>query len=116
MGELSLVRRGASGPKVQVLSMTVPSNNLQSISFTGVKINPTMIAVIPSSTWISVGIGYYIGAIMESAASQAFYTTSAGMSFATATFSVNNGILTVHGGDCYQWRAGMKIYAILIKD
>ncbi|MEA4947054.1 MAG: hypothetical protein VB058_05775 [Oscillospiraceae bacterium] len=51
MGELSLVRRGASGPKVQVL--TVRASSQFSISFSGVTIAPSRMYLLSNSQGVS---------------------------------------------------------------
>ena len=109
MGELSLVKRGGSGPKVQVLTATSYSTPL---TVTGVTITPTRILV---SITTSKNNGY-IDTYVKSGTLD-YYTVEYGSARSLmGTVSLSNGTLTLTtgGAGSYQWYGGYQI--VLIED
>lgn len=106
MGELSLVKKGGSGPKIQVLTA---SSSSASLAVTGVKITPTRIFV---SITDPVPTNGYIDTYVKSDALN-YYTVEYGNIRGPATVTISNGTLTIGAGS-YHWYGNYQI--VLVED
>ena len=106
MGELSLVKKGGSGPKIQVLTA---SSSLTTLTVTGVTITPTRIFV---SITDPVPTNGYIDTYVKSDALN-YYTVEYGKLRGSASVTISNGTLTI-GAASYYWYGNYQI--VLIED
>jgi hypothetical protein len=111
MSELSLIRRGAGGPKIQVLTASAYANT--SFVVTGVKITPKRIFV---SIIDAVPTNGYIDTYVKSGTLD-FYTIEKGSkrtTMKTISLSGNTLTLTTGGAGSYQWYGTYQV--VLIED
>ena len=106
MSELSLVKKGGGGPKVQVLTASSTSTTL---TITGVEITPTRIFVsITDSVPTNGNIDTYV-----KSGTLNYYTVEYGNARGPATVTISNGTLTI-GAKSYNWHGNYQI--VLIED